>query len=69
MVSYPNLARYREHLEGWTREYWIDREREERLNRKQLPEPEVDPAMQERIASGMRELAEQLKRGFGPSTV
>jgi hypothetical protein len=68
-VSYPNLAKYREHLEAWTKEYWIDRDREERANRKRLPEPPRDPEMDERIAKGLRELAEHLKSGFSPSSV
>lgn len=69
MVAYPNLAKYREHLEAWAKEYWIDRDREERLNRKRLPEPPHNPEMEARIAKGMQELAEQLKRGMGPSSV
>jgi hypothetical protein len=69
MVSYPNLAKYREHLEAWSKEYWIDREREERLNRKQLQEPAPNPEMEERIARGLRELADHLKSGFSPSSV
>lgn len=69
MVAYPNLAKYREHLEVWAKEYWIDRDREERLNRKRLPEPPHNPEMEARISKGMQELAEQLKRGMGPSSV
>lgn len=69
LVSYPNLAKYREHLEAWTKEYWIDRDREERANRKRLPEPERDPVVDERIAKGLRELAEHLKSGFSPSSI
>ncbi len=69
LVAYPNLAKYREHLDAWNKEYWIDREREERANRKRLPEPPRDPEMEARIAQGMRELAEHLKSGFSPSSV
>lgn len=69
MVAYPNLAKYREHLEAWTKEYWIDRDREERANRKRLPEPERDPEVDARIAKGLRELVEHLKSGFSPSSV
>jgi len=69
MVIYPNLAKYREHLEAWTKEYWIDRAREERANRKHLPEPPRDPEMEARIAKGMRELAEHLKAGFSPGSI
>jgi hypothetical protein len=68
MVSYPNLAKYREHLEVWTKEYWIDRDREERANRKRIPEPPRDLEMEARVAKGLRDLADQLKRGIGPSS-
>lgn len=68
MVAYPNLAKFREHLDKWREEYYFDLDRMERANRKQLPEPPRDPEADERIAKGLRELAEQLKRGFGPST-
>lgn len=68
LVSYPNLAKYREHLEAWAKEYWRDQALEERLNRKRLPEPPVDPEMEARVAKGMRELAERLKAGIGPSS-
>lgn len=69
MVSYPNLAKYREHLEAWTKEYWIDRDREERMNRKRLPEPPRDPEAEARIAQGMRDLVQHLKSGFSPGSV
>jgi hypothetical protein len=68
LVSYPNLAKYREHLEAWSKEYWIDRDREERLNRKRIPEPPRDLEAEARVAQGLRELADQLKRGMGPSS-
>jgi hypothetical protein len=68
MVSYPNLAKYRAHLETWATEYWIDQDRRERANRKRLPEPPRDFEAEARIAKGMQELAEQLKRGMGPSS-
>jgi hypothetical protein len=69
MVSYPNLAKYRDHLEVWSKEYWRERDLDERLNCKRLPEPPRDLEAEARIAKGMQELAEQLKRGMGPSTV
>lgn len=69
LVSYPNLAKYREHLEAWAKDYWIDREREERTNRKQLPEPPRNPEVEARVAKGLRELAEHLKSGFSPGSV
>jgi hypothetical protein len=69
LVSYPNLAKYREHLEAWTKEYWIDRDREDRANRKRLPEPPRDLEAEARVAKGLRELAEHLKSGFSPSSI
>ncbi|RZN19479.1 hypothetical protein [Bradyrhizobium sp. Leo121] len=68
-VSYPNLAKFKEHLDAWRDEYYLDQDRIERANRKRLPEPEPDPEMEARIAKGLRELADQLRRGIGPSTV
>lgn len=67
-VAYPNLAKYREKLDIWRDEYYFDLERQERANRKALPEPPRDPEVDARIARGLQELAERLKRGFGPST-
>jgi hypothetical protein len=69
LVAYPNLAKYRAHLDEWTKEYWIDRDREERANRKRLPEPPRDLEAEARVAKGLRELAEHLKSGFSPSSV
>lgn len=67
-IAYPNLAKFREKLNVWREEYYFDLDRQERANRKQLPEPPRDPETDARIAKGLAELAEQLKRGFGPST-
>jgi hypothetical protein len=66
-VSYPNLAKFREHLERWFDEYLTDQERVARANRKRLPEPARDPEADARVAKGMRDLAEHLRRGFSPS--
>lgn len=67
-VAYPNLAKFKAFLNTWLEEYYIEQDRQERANRKQLPEPPRDPETDARIAKGLAELAEQLKRGFGPST-
>jgi hypothetical protein len=69
MVSYPNLAKYREHLEVWAKEHAIDLDRQERANRKHLPEPPRDLEAEARIAKGLRDLANHLKSGFSPSSV
>jgi hypothetical protein len=67
-VTYLNLAAIRKHLDQWREEHFEDLDREERANRKRLPEPPRDLEAEARIARGMQELAEQLKRGFGPSS-
>lgn len=67
-VAYPNLAKFKEKLDVWAAEYWHDVDREQRANRKPLPEPPRDPEVDARIAKGLRELAEHLRSGFGPST-
>ena len=68
LVAYPNLAKFREHLDKWRDEYWDERRRIERENRPRIAEAPRDPEVDERIAKGLRDLADQLKRGFGPST-
>lgn len=67
-IAYPNLAKFREKLDDWAEQYYFDCERERKKNQKRLPEPPRDLEAEARIAKGLRELAEQLKRGFGPST-
>jgi hypothetical protein len=67
-VAYLNLAQMRKHLDGWMEEFWTEHERQERAARKALPEPPRDPDAEARIAKGLKELAEHLKRGFSPST-
>jgi hypothetical protein len=67
-VAYPNLAKFKQNLDTWRDEYFSDLDRQERLNRKRLPEPEPNPEMEARVAKGMHELAEQLKAGMGPSS-
>lgn len=69
MVGYPNLAKYREHLEVWSKEYWRERDLDERLNRKRLPEPERDLEAEARVAQGLRDLVQHLKSGFSPGSV
>jgi hypothetical protein len=68
-VAYLNLAQMRKHLDGWLEEFWTEHDRQERAARKALPEPPRDPEAEARIAAGLKELAEQLKRGIGPSNV
>lgn len=67
-VAYPNLAKFKQHLDQWRDEYFTELDRHERANRKRLPEPPHNPEMEARVAKGMQELAEQLKRGIGPSS-
>jgi hypothetical protein len=67
-VTFLNLAAIRKCLDGWRDEYFVELDRHERANRKRLPEPPHDPEMEARVAQGMRELAEQLKAGIGPSS-
>lgn len=63
-IEFLNLASIRKLLEGWAEEYEETRQRIERANRKELPLPERDPAMEARINEGFRKLSEQLKRGL-----
>lgn len=67
-VAYPNLAKFKERLDGWRDEYLIEQDRRERASRKALPAPPVDMEMEKRVWQGLRDLAMQLKRGMGPST-
>jgi len=67
-VPYPNLAKFKKHLDGWAEEFYTEQDRIARANRKRLPEPKVDPEAKARISKGLDELVAQLKRGFGPST-
>lgn len=68
-VAYLNLAMIRKHLDAWADEYHEEQARRERAARKALPEPPRDPQMEKRIADGFAKLSDQLKRGFGPSTI
>src|SRR4051812_21790745 len=67
-VSYLNLATIRKHLDAWADEFYEAQRRREIANRKRLPEPPRDPEMEARIAKGLRELADQMRSGFSPST-
>ena len=67
-VAYPNLAKFKTHLDEWHDEWLTEQDRIARANRKRLPEPDVDPEARERIARGLKELADAMKRGFSPST-
>ncbi|MCK1361222.1 hypothetical protein [Bradyrhizobium sp. 199] len=66
VVPYPNLAKFKQHLDAWREEYYADLDQRERANRRRLPEPPREPEAEARIAKGMKELVEQLKRGTGP---
>lgn len=68
VVAYPNLAKFREKLEVWANEHWDEQDRIKRANTPRLPEPERNPEMEARIAKGLKELADHLRSGFGPST-
>lgn len=68
LVTYPNLARFAEHLDRWRDEYFAEQDRLARKNRKQLPEPPPNPEADARIEQGLRELVAHLKSGFSPST-
>lgn len=68
-VAYPNLAKFRDKLETWADEHWAEVQRERRAAQQRLPEPPRDPEMEARVAKGLRELADQLRRGVGPSTI
>lgn len=68
-VVFLNLATIRGHLEVWAKEYWRERDLDERLNRKRLPEPERDPEAEARVAQGLRDLVQHLKSGFSPGSV
>ncbi|MGX1418326.1 hypothetical protein [Bradyrhizobium elkanii] len=68
VVQYPNLAKFKKHLDEWADEHWENMKRQERMNRKRLSEPPADPEMQARVSKGLTELVAQLKRGLGPST-
>lgn len=67
-VQYPNLAKFKKHLDEWQEEFYTEQDRIARASRKRLPEPKVDPEAKARIAKGLDELVAQLKRGFVPST-
>jgi hypothetical protein len=67
-VTYLNLAAIRKHLDAWADEHHEAERRREIANRKRLPEPVRDPEMEARVAKGLRDLVEQMKSGFSPST-
>lgn len=69
VVQYPNLAKFKKHLDEWREEFYTDQDRRERANRKRLPEPERNPEAEARIREGFHKLSLQLKRGIGPSTM
>jgi hypothetical protein len=67
-VPYPNLAKFKKHLDEWAEEFYTEQDRIARANRKRVSAPAVDPEAKARISKGLDELVAQLKRGFGPST-
>ena len=68
-VKFLNLAEIREILEEWRGEYLDHLARVEIATRKALPAPPPESEeMRERVAKGLKELSDQLKSGFGPST-
>lgn len=67
LIAYPNLAKFKEKLDVWADEWWYEQQ-EAKKRLPQLPEPPVDPEMKARVAKGMKELADHLRSGFGPST-
>ncbi len=67
-VQYPNLAKFKKHLDEWAEEFYTDQDRTARANRKRLAEPKVDPDAKARISKGLDDLVEHLKSGFSPST-
>lgn len=69
VCSRLNLADIRKHLEKWATEHYEHMQRVERAARKRIEAPPVDPEMRERVAAGLKELSNQLKRGMGPSSV
>jgi hypothetical protein len=67
-VPYPNLAKFKKHLDEWADEFYTDQDRLARANRKQISKAPIDPEAKERIAKGLDDLVKHLKSGFGPST-
>lgn len=67
-VTYPNLAKIRECLDKWHGEYLDDMKRRAPPP-KRLEAPPEDPEMAKRVGAGLRELADQIGRGLGPSSV
>jgi hypothetical protein len=68
VVPYPNLAKFKKHLDEWADEYDTDLRRRDRTSRARLPEPVRDAQEEARIIEGFRKLSDHLKRGFSPST-
>lgn len=64
----PTIAKVKAFLEPrWLREQHM-LEMKRRFETKRLPEPERDPELDARMEQGLRQLAERLGRGIGPST-
>lgn len=68
-VEFLNLAKMKEHLDGWRDEYFESMDRHERAHRPRIaPPPHPTPDAEKRIAKGFDELVKHLKSGFSPST-
>jgi hypothetical protein len=65
----PTMKQIKDFLEPRLSRERHMQEMKERFNRKRLPEPPRDPEQDKRIEQGLRQLAERLGRGIGPSTV
>jgi len=66
-VKFLNLAVIREYLDKWAAEHAAEIKRRDKLL--ELPDPRLTAPVDERIAKGLRELSEHLKRGFSPGSV
>ena len=60
-AEFPNMAAFRKQLNIWAEDYWEDVQRE-RARLPALPEPPQDLEMESRIAKGLKELSEHLRR-------
>ena len=64
----PTIAKAKAWLEPRWREMELTRERQERANRKRLPEPAPNPEADTRVLDGLKKLSLHLRAGFSPST-
>lgn len=64
----PSMKQVREFLEPRHQKEIRDADMIARFSRKRLPAPPSDPESDKRIADGLKDLANHLRSGFGPST-